>query len=200
MTRETSLTARTLGTRSLVGPILWTLLLLAAATAPAWSQAAGEPVISPQIVSSGGEIQQGEFGEVFSTIGEPFASDSTAAGAVDGDATWTGFWNVVPSDTASGVREEWNPNGEGTTGITSAAPNPFTREVTLYIRLERTSQVRLTVYDLLGRETAPLIDGAREAGTTRIRWEPQGIEAGTYLVALVVDGIGYEAVSIVYTP
>jgi hypothetical protein len=200
MTRETSFTPRTLGTRSLVGPILWLLLLLAAAAAPAWSQAAGDPVISPQIVSSGGEIQQGEFGEVFSTIGEPFAGDSTAAGAVDGDATWTGFWNVVPSDTSSGVREEWNPNGKGTTGVTSAAPNPFTREVTLYIRVEKSSQVRLIVYDLLGRERATLIDGAREAGTTRIHWEPQGIEAGTYMVALDVNGIGYEAVSIMYTP
>lgn len=177
------------------------LLLLAVLALPAAIPAAaqqGSAEIDPQITSSGGELQQGGFGELFSTVGEPLASDSIGTSAVDDESTWIGFWQIIPNDTASGVYEEWAPTGNGSTGITTVAPNPFGESLQVYLRLESTGRVRLAAYDLLGREAQILIDGDREPGTTRVRWTPEGLQAGTYLLKLEVDGTEYPARTVQY--
>lgn len=177
------------------------LLLLTAFMLPFAVPAAaqqGSAGIDPQITSSGGELQQGGFGELFSTVGEPLASDSMGTNAVDDESTWIGFWQIIPNDTASGVYEEWAPAGNGSTGITTVAPNPFGESLQVYLRLESPGRVRLTAYDLLGREAQILIDGDREPGTTRVRWTPEGLEAGTYLLKLEVNGTEYPARTVQY--
>lgn len=154
--------------------------------------------IEPQTVSNGGEHQEGSFGELFSTIGEPFAGDSVSLDIDGGEATWTGFWNVLPGDTTSGVVEEWAAFGSGSSAITAAAPNPFSDELTVYVRLESPGMVRLTAYDALGRDVQHLIEGPRESGTSRIRWQPEGLTPGTYILRLTVDGLEYPVKTIRY--
>ena len=163
-----------------------------------YAQQAGQDEINPQTTSSGGEIQQGEFGTMFSTVGEPLASDSVFLDVDGGEATWTGFWQVMPTDTTLGIYEEWAAGGIGASGITSAAPNPFSDEILLYVRLETPGNVKLSVYDMLGREAQVLIDGHREAGTSRVRWQPEEIEAGTYVLQLEVEGVQYPTTTIQY--
>ncbi|MGE3802641.1 MAG: T9SS type A sorting domain-containing protein [Candidatus Kapaibacterium sp.] len=177
-----------------IGVILISLIF----STPSFAQGSGKDEINPQTTSNGGEIQQGEFGSMFSTIGEPVAADSMVAGAVDGEATWIGFWQIMPSDTTSGVREEWTTGGAGESGLTSAAPNPFHDEITVYIRLAAPGNVKLTAYDMIGREAQVLIDGHREAGTSRVYWQPEGIETGTYLLRLEIDGTEYPTTTIQY--
>lgn len=153
------------------------------------AQAASQDTIDPQIHSNGGDHQAGAFGELYSTIGEPFAADSVSFGTGDDEATWTGFWNVVPSDdSVTDVREEWAPIGSGENRIASASPNPFPNELQLYVRLERRCVVRLSVYDPLGREVALLAEGTREEGMSRYFWRPQNLAPGSYVVRLLVDG------------
>lgn len=169
------------------------LLLLALYALPATAQQ-----INPQITSSGGELQQGGFGELFSTIGEPLAADSMVVNASSDEATWTGFWQIIPHSPASGVSEEWAPFGSGANAITTAAPNPFSEELQVYVRLESPGHVRLTAYDMLGREAQVLIDGPREAGTTRLRWNPETLDAGAYILKLEIDGTDYPATTVHY--
>lgn len=177
------------------GPGIPAFLFLLLFSVPLTAQ---EAQIDPQITSNGGELQQGNFGEIFSTIGEPFALDSMDVSASSDEATWIGFWNIVPSDTTSGVYEEWSSGGSGANGITVAAPNPFTEELQVYVRLETPGNVRLSAYDMLGREVQLLIDGPREAGTTRIRWQPEGITPGSYILRLEIDGTELPARTIQY--
>ena len=158
----------------------------------------GANEINPQITSNGGEFQQGTFGSMMSTIGEAVASDSVSLDVDGGEATWTGFWHVMPADTTSGVYEEWAGSGTGTSGITSAAPNPFSEEVMLYVRIASPGNVRLAAYDMLGRERQILIDGDREAGTSRVRWQPEGIGVGTYILRLEIDGTLYPTTTVQY--
>ena len=174
------------------GPLALLFLLLAV---PGFAQ---EAQIDPQITSNGGEIQEGSFGELISTIGEPLAADSMAVSASSDEATWIGFWNIIPSDTTAGVHEEWTSGGSGDNGITVAAPNPFGEEITVYVRLENRADVLLSVYDMLGREVQPLIDGTREAGTTRVRWRPEQLPTGTYILRLEIEGTEFPARTIQY--
>jgi hypothetical protein len=71
----------------------------------------------------------------------------------------------------------------------NAVPNPFNSEVALEISLAHAGEIRLTVYDLLGREVETLAKGRWEGGVSRIRWRPKELASGIYFATLwTVDG------------
>jgi hypothetical protein len=65
-------------------------------------------------------------------------------------------------------------------------PNPFNPGTAISYRLSAMSEVRLTVYDVLGRSVAPLEDGMRQAGLHMIQWDASGLPSGVYLYELRV--------------
>jgi hypothetical protein len=66
------------------------------------------------------------------------------------------------------------------------APNPFSGRTQISYAVEVASDVRLSVYDVLGREVAVLVDGQQEAGTHTATFDARGLAAGTYIYRLVV--------------
>ncbi len=68
-------------------------------------------------------------------------------------------------------------------------PNPFSRQTTIEYALPESRDVRLTVYDLLGRQVATLIDGQKDGGFHRVRWTAgQKLSSGTYFLRLRAGG------------
>ncbi len=59
-------------------------------------------------------------------------------------------------------------------------PNPFNPTTTIMFVIGRQSSVRLTVFDLPGREVASLVDEAREPGEYRVSWDASGFPSGMY--------------------
>ena len=45
-------------------------------------------------------------------------------------------------------------------------------------------QVRLSVFDLLGREIAVLVDGVKNAGSHTVTWDAAGLPTGVYFYRL----------------
>jgi hypothetical protein len=72
------------------------------------------------------------------------------------------------------------------TGASAVAPNPFSGRTQISYAVEVASDVRLSVYDVLGREVAVLVDGQQEAGTHTATFDARGLAAGTYIYRLVV--------------
>jgi len=60
-------------------------------------------------------------------------------------------------------------------------PNPFNPTTTIAYVLRRSSDVRLSVLDVLGREVAVLVDGSREAGWHEVQFNASGLASGAYL-------------------
>ncbi len=50
-------------------------------------------------------------------------------------------------------------------------PNPFNPVTQISYQLPHTDHVRLTVYDVLGREVKALVDADRPAGTHKVKWD-----------------------------
>jgi hypothetical protein len=51
------------------------------------------------------------------------------------------------------------------------------------------SKVSLSVWDLMGRRVALLLEESRDAGVHEVYWEtPAGLAAGLYLLVLEADG------------
>jgi len=149
------------------------------------SGAATAQEIIGSTINNGGEQQLAGGGEIYSSIGEPLAGDSTALSP--DETTWTGFWQLGSSE-ASGVREEVVIGGAEQTTIAAAFPTPFSTNLYLEVTLARPGKVVLALFDPLGREVERLADGHREAGTLYLNWRPESLEAGTYFVRLSVDG------------
>lgn len=69
-----------------------------------------------------------------------------------------------------------------------AVPNPFNPSTTVTFQLDRPAQVRLTLYDLQGRQVSTLLDGRRPAGSHPVRVDGSALASGLYLLDLRVDG------------
>lgn len=164
-------------------PVLLALFVAALACPEARAQSGG---MFTQTTSNGGDNRPLGSGEMYSTIGEPVASDSI--NTVDDGATWTGFWQVTPIGQVAGVREWAGSGAAAGTGITAALPDPFTDELELRVSLATAAEVELIVYDVFGRRAGKLVTGRREAGTLALRWRPEGLPVGSYLLQLVVNG------------
>ena len=67
-------------------------------------------------------------------------------------------------------------------------PNPFNPGTTIAFTLPRASDVKLGVYDLLGREVAVLVQGRREGGTHAVTLDARGMASGMYLYRLEAGG------------
>ncbi|MEL6823487.1 MAG: FlgD immunoglobulin-like domain containing protein, partial [Calditrichota bacterium] len=71
-------------------------------------------------------------------------------------------------------------------------PNPFNPETTIAYRLEKSSKVRLTIFNLLGEEIRSLIRVNQSAGDYQVNWNGRDntgsiVGSGTYLYRLETD-------------
>ncbi len=70
----------------------------------------------------------------------------------------------------------------------TVGPNPVRSRTTIRYQVEAPAQVRLAVYDLLGRMVAVLEDGHVEAGSHAATFDADALPSGTYLVRLTTGG------------
>jgi hypothetical protein len=132
--------------------------------------------------------------------------DSTASG------TWTGFGDSILTALGRGgvylnVHSKAFPGGElrgtvtgtfvQTTDVAAITPdhptsfrleqnypNPFNPSTVVSFQLTVAGNVRLTVYDVLGREVATLLDGFSTAGAHTVTWNAAGRASGVYFYRL----------------
>ena len=63
----------------------------------------------------------------------------------------------------------------------AAYPNPFRTTTTIPYAVDATTEVRLAVYDVMGREVAVLVDGTVEAGRHEARFDGRDLASGVYV-------------------
>jgi hypothetical protein len=63
-------------------------------------------------------------------------------------------------------------------------PNPFNPFTTIHYQIPSRAHVTLTVFDLLGREVATLVDGMEEPGEKRATFDGSALASGVYFYRL----------------
>ena len=73
-----------------------------------------------------------------------------------------------------------------------AYPNPFNPITSISYELSKSSNVKLTVYDILGKEISILVNHKQFPGSKIVQWDAtdqkgQGVSAGVYLYSIEID-------------
>jgi hypothetical protein len=104
---------------------------------------------------------------------------------------------ILASDMSNGllvlrldgiVANEGGPEGPAGFALLPPSPNPVRAATTLRATLDAAADVRLAVYDALGREVAVLHEGPLAAGSHAVRFDPAGLPNGLYLARLDAHG------------
>jgi hypothetical protein len=66
-------------------------------------------------------------------------------------------------------------------------PNPFNLHTLINYQLPETSEVELSVFNLLGQKVAMLVSEKQPAGSYEVKWDAAGIEGGVYFYKLSTD-------------
>lgn len=118
-----------------------------------------------------------------SDVGDDWFDDVTYLGAFQHEL-WVSGWTAIDAlghigDLRVGV-EEVDPTVPGATSLSQNYPNPFDDETMIEFALPEAQQVRMAVYDILGREVRVLVDEVVSAGTHRVSFGASGLPTGTY--------------------
>ncbi|MBZ0179162.1 MAG: T9SS type A sorting domain-containing protein [Melioribacteraceae bacterium] len=66
-------------------------------------------------------------------------------------------------------------------------PNPFNPETTISYSIPKSSLVNITVYDLLGRKIAELINEIKEAGSYEVNFNAENHPSGLFIYKLTTN-------------
>lgn len=93
----------------------------------------------------------------------------------------------IPSEELSLVFDIFGEEVESESPVTAllgAYPSPFNLQTNIAYNLVEDSQVRLEVFDLMGRKAATLVDSEQPAGRHSVMWEASGQASGVYFCKL----------------
>jgi hypothetical protein len=118
--------------------------------------------------------------------------DSVLVDGVRVDSTTSYTFTKVISDhtisarfaTATDVEERTHPREFS---LQQNFPNPFNPTTTIGYQVPITSQVRLVVYDLLGREVCVLLDEVKPPGTYTAKWDAVNVATGVYFCRMKAE-------------
>jgi len=95
-----------------------------------------------------------------------------------GTSGWSEVWSFTTSLTDVGDDREELPQ-EFT--LSQNYPNPFNPTTTFAFSLRSSVFANLSIYDLLGREIATLVNEEKAPGTYEVTWDAEGQASGVYI-------------------
>ena len=102
---------------------------------------------------------------------------------------WTNVDVPSPPPGLITVDDEDGPTAPAAFRLDPAFPNPFSSATTLAFAVPAAGDVRVEVFDVLGRRVAVLIDGRLPAGAHHVRLDAAGLPSGVYVARLTAAGL-----------
>ena len=98
----------------------------------------------------------------------------------------------ISLDVATSIEESEQKQGFF---IEAVYPNPVFDRLSIGLNIDTADPVKLSVYDLIGRERAVILDGNQHSGLNVIEWDVPSLPAGVYF--LIMESLGRREVKTV---
>ena len=133
-----------------------------------------------------GTYAGGDFGSQFVyPIGRMVFGDLAGDGTTPLEGT---VIRLFPSGEIPVVDVEDGPEAPDTFALLPVAPNPLATQARVAFSAPEAGHVRVSVYDLLGREVAVLADGVQPAGRHEATLDAGRLASGVYVVVMEAEG------------
>jgi acetyl esterase/lipase len=129
-----------------------------------------------------GLIDNGTGEDYLATIDTVTASGSIIAGPLP--VTYLRAITLTGDISAVSVKDSPHSSTPLKFTLSQNYPNPFNPTTTIKYELPKSSVVRLSVYDILGREVAVLVNESRNAGGYEVKFDASGLSSGVYCYRL----------------
>ena len=80
-------------------------------------------------------------------------------------------------------------NNQQTFKLAQNYPNPFNPSTRIAYQIPKTSEVKLKVYDVLGREVETLVSGVQQAGRYEVMFNASSLASGVYFYRMQAGGV-----------
>jgi hypothetical protein len=110
------------------------------------------------------------------SVADPMSPNNGTVAIVRTSTQWT---------TPTAVSVEASGNVPALFTLRQNYPNPFNPKTVVSYQLPAVSDVRLVVYDLLGREVAVLVNEKQPAGSHNVTFDAGRLASGTYLYRII---------------
>lgn len=117
-------------------------------------------------------------------MGNIYVKDLFISGSYLFASTSNGVWKRPLAEITSIDRKETNKNFPGKYSLSQNYPNPFNPLTIIYYQLATTTNVKLIVYDSVGREVKTLVNQRQTAGTHKVAFNAQDLSSGVYIYKL----------------
>lgn len=133
-------------------------------------------VIIPTVVSPGDSVEWSYLPPYPVTKDSLTVGEHSIVGLVNGYGLSDTLW--VSVTTLSAIRSV--PSAPQGYALENAYPDPFNPSTTIDYRLSARSRVVLTIYDVLGRKVATLVDKLQNAGLHSVTFNADRLPSGVY--------------------
>lgn len=96
--------------------------------------------------------------------------------------------NASVTLTGSGTISNKNGASEIAPEVFPAYPNPFNPVTLIPVQLNQASDIRMEVFDVIGRRVASLADRSFQAGRHKIQFDASRLSSGLYLIRTFING------------
>jgi hypothetical protein len=119
------------------------------------------------------------------SIGVQLGNTGVSGAVNEGTIILTNVRISYPEASSVSVDPVENPEGFS---LGQNYPNPFNPVTTIEYTLDRSTDVTLRVFNVLGQEIARLVDGHLSAGSHRATFDASTLPSGTYFYSLEAEG------------
>jgi hypothetical protein len=133
------------------------------------------------VFGSGGLVGAGTQFGIRSTVGQGIIGSFSNSLTIH----HAGFWTIQKS--TGPVSAKLVPGIPLKPVLHQNYPNPFNPSTTIRFSIPERQHVRLSVYDLLGREVATLVDEEKDAGWYSVMYDASRLASGVYLYRIQAD-------------
>ena len=100
----------------------------------------------------------------------------------------TSMNHMVTVTPATGIKETKLNNRPENFSLSQNYPNPFNPSTTIDYSVAKSSNVKLSVFDLSGKEVAVLVNGYKNAGTYAVSFSAENLSSGVYYYKIAIGG------------